>query len=72
MIAVKTRVARLSASLAKVKQRHVLRAVLAINAIMFCVEFSAGLLARSTALLANSVDMNCSPEAIAVAHLWFG
>jgi len=38
-------------------QRGVLRAVLAINAIMFGIEFSAGLFARSTALLADSVDM---------------
>ncbi len=39
------------------QQRHVLRAVLAINATMFCVEFGAGLLAGSTALLGDSLDM---------------
>jgi cation diffusion facilitator family transporter len=38
-------------------QRRVLWAVLAINAAMFLLEFGAGLLARSTALLADSVDM---------------
>lgn len=38
-------------------QRHVLRLVLAINAGMFVVEVVAGLLARSTALLADSLDM---------------
>ena len=38
-------------------QRHVLQLVLAINAAMFCVEFGAGLLARSTALLGDSLDM---------------
>jgi Co/Zn/Cd efflux system component len=39
------------------RQRRVLRAVLAINAAMFLVEVVAGLLARSTALLADSADM---------------
>jgi cation diffusion facilitator family transporter len=38
-------------------QRRVLWAVLAVNAAMFLLEFGAGLLARSTALLADSVDM---------------
>ena len=38
-------------------QRHVLQLVLAINAAMFCVEFGAGLFARSTALLGDSLDM---------------
>jgi Co/Zn/Cd efflux system component len=33
-----------------------LRIVLAINAVMFVVEFTAGLLSRSTALLADSLD----------------
>jgi cation diffusion facilitator family transporter len=39
------------------RQRRVLWAVLAVNAAMFLLEFGAGLLARSTALLADSVDM---------------
>jgi Co/Zn/Cd efflux system component len=39
------------------RQRRVLQVVLAINAAMFLVEFVAGLLAHSTALLADSVDM---------------
>ena len=38
------------------RQAGTLRIVLAINAVMFAVEFSAGLLARSTALLADSLD----------------
>lgn len=38
-------------------QRAVLTFVLAVNVAMFLVEFGAGLLARSTALLADSVDM---------------
>jgi cation diffusion facilitator family transporter len=39
------------------RQRRVLVAVLWINAGMFGVEFAAGLLAQSTALLADSLDM---------------
>ena len=39
------------------RQRRVLSIVLWINVAMFTVEFGAGLLARSTALLADSVDM---------------
>jgi Co/Zn/Cd efflux system component len=38
-------------------QRRVLTFVLAVNAAMFLLEFGAGLLAHSTALLADSVDM---------------
>lgn len=38
-------------------QRHVLKIVLAINVLMFLVESVAGLMARSTALLADSLDM---------------
>jgi len=37
--------------------RRVLQVVLAINLTMFFAEFTAGLLARSTALMADSVDM---------------
>lgn len=37
--------------------RRVLQIVLAINLTMFFAEFTAGLLARSTALMADSVDM---------------
>src|SRR5574338_675616 len=39
------------------EQRRVLLVVLWINTVMFLAEFSAGLLAGSTALLADSVDM---------------
>src|SRR2546428_9042905 len=39
------------------RQRRVLRVVLWINVAMFLVEATAGLLAHSTALLADSVDM---------------
>jgi Co/Zn/Cd efflux system component len=39
------------------KQRSVLITILSINALMFLVEAVAGLLAYSTALLADSVDM---------------
>ena len=39
------------------RQGRVLAGVLAINGIMFCVEFGAGLLSSSTALLADSLDM---------------
>jgi Co/Zn/Cd efflux system component len=38
-------------------QRRVLQIVLWVNALMFAAEFGAGLLAHSTALLADSVDM---------------
>lgn len=38
-------------------QRRVLRLVLAANAIMFVVEFSVGVVAGSTALMADAVDM---------------
>ena len=45
--------------LAAIRARHgrVLGAVLAINALMFIVEFAAGILAGSSALLADSLDM---------------
>lgn len=39
------------------RQRRVLQSVLGINAGMFLMEFGAGLLAGSTALLADSADM---------------
>ena len=39
------------------RQRRVLQAVLWINVAMFLVEFISGILANSTALLADSVDM---------------
>jgi Co/Zn/Cd efflux system component len=39
------------------RQRRVLRVVLWINVLMFLAEATAGLLAHSTALLADSVDM---------------
>jgi Co/Zn/Cd efflux system component len=37
-------------------QRRTLKAVLAINAVMFLVEFAAGLLSGSSALLSDSLD----------------
>lgn len=39
------------------RQARILKIVLAINALMFLVEITAGILARSTALLADSLDM---------------
>ena len=39
------------------KQRRVLWVVLAINAVLFVVEFTVGWWSRSTALLADSLDM---------------
>jgi Co/Zn/Cd efflux system component len=39
------------------RQRRVLQGVLAINAVMFLVELTGGLVAHSTALLADSTDM---------------
>lgn len=39
------------------RQGRVLKIVLAINAAMFFIEFTAGVIARSTALMADSVDM---------------
>lgn len=39
------------------RQQRVLRAVLVLNAAMFLVELGTGLLARSTALVADSADM---------------
>lgn len=42
---------------AQADQRRVLVIVLAINAVMFVAEFTAGMIAGSSALLADSVDM---------------
>jgi len=39
------------------RQRRVLHAVLWINLVMFAIEAGGGLLARSTALFADSLDM---------------
>lgn len=39
------------------EQRRVLVAVLAINVVMFVVEFGAGVIAGSTALMADASDM---------------
>lgn len=41
----------------RLRQSRVLAAVLAVNLTMFCIEFGAGLLSGSTALLADSLDM---------------
>ena len=40
----------------RTRQAATLRVVLAINAVMFVVEFASGLMARSTALLSDSLD----------------
>lgn len=45
------------AELARHGRRRVLQAVLAINLAMFVIELGAGIAARSTALMADSVDM---------------
>lgn len=42
---------------AKAEQRRVLLVVMGINAAMFVLEFGAGLVAQSSALMADSVDM---------------
>lgn len=44
-------------ALLRARQGKVLKAVLAINAIMFVIEATAGWLSNSTALLADSLDM---------------
>lgn len=44
-------------ALLRERQARILKIVLAINALMFLVEIGAGLIARSTALLADSLDM---------------
>ena len=41
----------------RLRQGRVLVIVLAVNLAMFCIEFGTGLLSRSTALLADSLDM---------------
>jgi len=41
----------------RLRQGRVLAVVLAVNLAMFCIEFGTGLLSRSTALLADSLDM---------------
>ena len=41
----------------RARQSATLKIVLAINAVMFLVEFTAGIIASSTALLADSLDM---------------
>jgi Co/Zn/Cd efflux system component len=46
-----------SSEIATRRQRSVLQVVLGINAAMFVVELGGGVLAHSTALLADSVDM---------------
>jgi cation diffusion facilitator family transporter len=58
-------------------QRRVLQAVLVINAVMFVAEFGAGVVAGSTALMADAADMlgdalvyGVSIYAIARSHRW--
>lgn len=48
-------------------ERKTLRAVLAINAVMFVVEFTAGLLASSTGLTADSLDMLADASVYAIS-----
>ena len=50
-------------------QRGTLRLVLAINVVMFVVEFASGLFARSTALLSDSLD-NLGDAATYAASLY--
>jgi Co/Zn/Cd efflux system component len=47
----------LAAPAADARERRTLRLVLAVNAVMFVVELSAGWLAQSTGLIADSLDM---------------
>lgn len=49
------------------KLRRILWAALAINAVMFCVEASAGLYAHSNALLADSLDMLSDASVYAIS-----
>ena len=51
------------------EERRTLRLLLAINAAMFVVEAGAGILARSTALLADSLDMFADAAVYGVS-LW--
>lgn len=44
-------------ALLRIRQKRVLVSVLIVNAIMFCIEFGAGVLSGSAALLADSLDM---------------
>ncbi|TWU39840.1 zinc transporter ZitB [Novipirellula aureliae] len=48
-------------------QRRTLRIVLAINALMFLAEFTAGVIARSTGLTADSLDMLADASVYAVS-----
>lgn len=48
-------------------ERKALIAVLAINAVMFVVEFTAGLLANSTGLFADSLDMLADASVYAIS-----
>ena len=41
----------------RIRQGRILWIVLAVNLVMFCLEFGAGYLASSTALLGDSLDM---------------
>jgi Co/Zn/Cd efflux system component len=53
-------------------QRHVLILLLAINASMFCLEVIAGILANSTALLADSLDMLADAAIYGIARYAVG
>lgn len=49
----------IAALAAQAGQRRVLQIVLMINAVMFLIEFTGGVIAGSSALMADSVDMLC-------------
>lgn len=53
-------------------QRHVLHALLLINALMFILELSMGLLAQSAGLIADSLDMFADAAVYGVALLAVG
>lgn len=48
-------------------QRKTLRVVLAINSAMFCIELTVGLLASSTGLIADSLDMLADASVYAIS-----
>lgn len=54
------------------RQRQSLRWLLAINATMFAVELSVGLLATSTALIADALDMLADASVYAISLLAVG
>tara|TARA_R110002049_G_scaffold266681_1_gene442935 strand:+ start:1555 stop:2529 length:975 start_codon:yes stop_codon:yes gene_type:complete len=49
------------------RESHILKSLLVINAIMFCIEFVVGWLAQSTGLIADSMDMFADAAVYGVA-----